>query len=91
MEWNKAKRKKAGYIDHQFFLFLFFVSFKLKWLSVKNASMTIAQVPQSELDVDLVKTILAEYRIHNADITLKYDATAEDLIDVIEGNRLFFS
>lgn len=53
--------------------------------------MTIAQVPQSELDVDLVKTILAEYRIHNADITLKYDATAEDLIDVIEGNRLFFS
>ncbi|VDD92434.1 unnamed protein product [Enterobius vermicularis] len=61
----------------------------LKWLSVKNASMTIAQVPQSELDVDLVKTILAEYRIHNADITLKYDATAEDLIDVIEGNRIY--
>uniref|UniRef100_A0A158R5B6 OBG-type G domain-containing protein n=1 Tax=Syphacia muris TaxID=451379 RepID=A0A158R5B6_9BILA len=47
-------------------------------------------VPQSELDTELVKTILAEYRIHNADITLKYDATAEDLIDVIEGNRQFF-
>ena len=28
-------------------------------------------VPQSELDLDLVKTILAEYRISNADITLR--------------------
>lgn len=47
------------------------------------------QVGQSELDVDLVKTILSEYKIHNADITLRYDATAEDLIDVIEGNRVY--
>lgn len=31
--------------------------------------------------------ILGEYKIHNADVTLKYDANAEDLIDVIEGNR----
>lgn len=46
-----------------------------------------SKVPQSELDTDTVKTILSEYRIHNADITLKYDATTEDLIDVIEGNR----
>ncbi|XP_046365665.1 GTP-binding protein 128up isoform X2 [Haliotis cracherodii] len=46
-------------------------------------------VGQSELDVDLVKTILSEYKIHNADITLRYDATAEDLIDVIEGNRVY--
>ena len=44
---------------------------------------------QSELDMDLVKTILGEYRIHNADITLRYDANAEDLIDVIEGNRVY--
>jgi len=48
-----------------------------------------AMVPQTELDVDTVKTILAEYRIHNADVTLKYDATTEDLIDVIEGNRVY--
>ena len=46
-------------------------------------------VPQSELDLDLVKTILSEYRIHNADITLRYDATADDLIDVVEGNRSY--
>ena len=29
-------------------------------------------VQQSELDLDLVKTILSEYRISNADITLRY-------------------
>jgi len=46
-------------------------------------------VPQSELDTDTAKTILSEYRIHNADIILRYDATAEDLIDVIEGNRVY--
>jgi len=46
-------------------------------------------VPQSELDLDTVKNILSEYRIHNADIMLRYDATADDLIDVIEGNRIY--
>ncbi|KAK5964271.1 Developmentally-regulated GTP-binding protein 1, partial [Trichostrongylus colubriformis] len=46
-------------------------------------------VPQSELDLEAVKSILSEYKIHNADITLRYDATSEDLIDVIEGNRVY--
>ncbi|XP_064618976.1 developmentally-regulated GTP-binding protein 1 [Lineus longissimus] len=44
---------------------------------------------QSELDLDTVKTILGEYKIHNADITLRCDATPEDLIDCIEGNRIY--
>lgn len=47
------------------------------------------QCQQSELDLDTVKTILSEYRIHNADITLRYDATADDLIDVVEGNCIY--
>lgn len=46
-------------------------------------------VPQTELDLDTVKSILSEYKIHNADVTLRYDATADDLIDVIEGNRSY--
>jgi len=46
-------------------------------------------VHQSELDLDLVKTILSEYRIHNADIILRIDATADDLIDIVEGNRSY--
>lgn len=44
---------------------------------------------QSILDSDLVKTILSEYRISNADVTLREDATEDDLIDVIEGNRVY--
>ena len=46
-------------------------------------------MPQTELDLDTVKSILSEYKIHNADVTLRYDATADDLIDVIEGNRSY--
>ena len=44
---------------------------------------------QSELDLDIVKAILGEYRISNADVTLRHDATAEELIDVVEGNRIY--
>lgn len=44
---------------------------------------------QSELDNEMVKSILSEYKIHNADITLRYDATADDLIDIVEGNRTY--
>lgn len=36
-----------------------------------------------------MKSILAEYKIHNADVTLRSDATADDLIDVVEGNRVY--
>nr|KYP69358.1 Developmentally-regulated GTP-binding protein 1 [Cajanus cajan] len=43
----------------------------------------------THLDLDTVKAICSEYRIHNADITLRYDATADDLIDVIEGSRVY--
>ncbi|GIX76370.1 developmentally-regulated GTP-binding protein 1 [Caerostris extrusa] len=37
----------------------------------------------------MVKTILSEYRIHNADVVLKSDCTSDELIDVIEGNRIY--
>lgn len=47
----------------------------------------VSQCAQSELDAETVKSILAEYKIHNADITLRSDVTADDLIDVVEGNR----
>ena len=35
-----------------------------------------------------LKSILAEYKIHNVDVTLR-DATADDLIDMVEGNRVY--
>lgn len=37
----------------------------------------------------MVRTILGESKIHNADITLREDVTAEDLIDIVEGNRVY--
>ncbi|GBC07537.1 hypothetical protein RclHR1_07520001 [Rhizophagus clarus] len=42
-------------------------------------------VPLTNLDLDQVKAVLSEYRIHNADVNFKCDATVDDLIDVIEG------
>jgi ribosome-interacting GTPase 1 len=41
------------------------------------------------LDLETVKAILTEYKIHNADITLREDSTVDDLIDVIEGLLVF--
>jgi len=46
-------------------------------------------VPQSELDENVVRTICKEYRIMCADIRLNCDATADQLIDIIEGNRVY--
>jgi ribosome-interacting GTPase 1 len=41
----------------------------------------------TKLDLDTVKAVLHEYKIHNADVCLRCDATVDELIDVIEGNR----
>ena len=32
---------------------------------------------------------MKEYKIHNADVTLNEDATTDQLIDCIEGNRIY--
>eukprot|EP01089_Gocevia_fonbrunei_P000923 TRINITY_DN10899_c0_g1_i1.p1 TRINITY_DN10899_c0_g1~~TRINITY_DN10899_c0_g1_i1.p1 ORF type:complete len:368 (+),score=82.58 TRINITY_DN10899_c0_g1_i1:64-1167(+) len=46
-------------------------------------------VTPTHLDTDMVKTILREYKIHSADVNMRCDATVDDLIDVIEGNRIY--
>ncbi|KAJ7239621.1 hypothetical protein O6H91_Y440600, partial [Diphasiastrum complanatum] len=46
-------------------------------------------VTNTLLDLETVKAICGEYRIHNADVSLRFDASADDLIDVIEGNRVY--
>ena len=33
--------------------------------------------------------MLGEYKIHNADVLVRCDATVDDLIDIIEGNRIY--
>lgn len=46
-------------------------------------------VPQTHLTTEGVIAICKEYRIVSADITFRCDATADQLIDVIEGNRQY--
>ena len=46
-------------------------------------------VQTTHLDLETVTQILKEYKIHNADIRMQGDYTDEDLIDVIEGNRIY--
>ena len=36
-----------------------------------------------------VKSILQEYKVHNAEILFREDATPDELIDIIEGNRKY--
>lgn len=62
------------------------ISLKRKEKGGINLTMT---VPQTLLDQDSVKCILSEYKISNADVVLRMDATEDDLIDVIEGNRVY--
>lgn len=46
-------------------------------------------MPLTQLDEETVRSICHEYRITNAQIALRCDASADELIDVIEGNRLY--
>lgn len=47
-------------------------------------------VPQTKMDEKTVRAICQEYRITCADIRMSCDATPDELIDVIEGNRYRF-
>lgn len=45
-------------------------------------------VPLTNIDHEEIKAILSEYKINNADIAIREPgATADDLVDVVEGNR----
>lgn len=48
-----------------------------------------ATVPLTHMDEKMVMRVLQEYKIHNADILFREDATVDDFIDVMEGNRRY--
>jgi len=62
------------------------ISFRKKEKGGINVTSTVTM---TNLDTESIKAILGEYRIHNADVTFRCDASADDLIDVIEGNRVY--
>lgn len=46
-------------------------------------------VPTSQLDEQMVKSILQEYKIHHAVVVCRGDYSVDDFIDVVEGNRKY--
>ena len=42
----------------------------------------------THLNEKVVKNILSEYKIHNADVLVHDDSTVDDFIDVVEGTLL---
>lgn len=48
-------------------------------------------VPLTNIDHDEIKAVLSEYKLSNADVTIREpNCTSDDLVDVIEGNRQVF-
>lgn len=45
--------------------------------------------PLTKIDEKMVKSIFAEYRMHNAHVKFNGDYDVDDLIDAIEGNRKY--
>ena len=48
-----------------------------------------SSVPLTRMDEKLCYQILHEYKIHNAEVLFREDCGADELIDVIEGNRKY--
>ena len=47
-------------------------------------------VPLTNIDHDEIKAVLSEYKISNADVAIRQaGVTADDLVDVVEGNRVY--
>ncbi|GBG89772.1 hypothetical protein CBR_g49625 [Chara braunii] len=46
-------------------------------------------MPLTQVDEKLCYQILHEYKIHNAEVLFREDASVDDFIDVIEGNRKY--
>jgi ribosome-interacting GTPase 1 len=46
-------------------------------------------VPLTNIDEKMVRNILHEYRIFNAEVLFRCDATVDEFIDVVEGNRSY--
>ena len=60
-----------------------------------DTAMIAASVPVRRAEADMcrgvaaVKAVCSEYRIHNADVHLKEDCDVDDLVDCIEGSRVY--
>eukprot|EP01116_Phalansterium_solitarium_P020439 TRINITY_DN6027_c0_g3_i1.p1 TRINITY_DN6027_c0_g3~~TRINITY_DN6027_c0_g3_i1.p1 ORF type:complete len:394 (-),score=88.78 TRINITY_DN6027_c0_g3_i1:220-1332(-) len=64
------------------------MTFKVKDKGGVNFVATGSLKP-THLSLETCRAVLSEYKIHNADVILRDDCTVDELIDVIEGNRIY--
>ncbi|KAJ3218718.1 GTP-binding protein [Clydaea vesicula] len=55
----------------------------------KGGISVSSMVQQTHLNNDEIKAVLGEYKIHNADVSLRQDINIDEFIDVIEANRIY--
>ncbi|XP_049848725.1 uncharacterized GTP-binding protein C02F5.3-like isoform X2 [Schistocerca gregaria] len=59
-------------------------------INKKSTGVNInSTVPLTHMTHDLAKLVLHEYKIYNADVLFRCDATVDEFIDVIEGKRVY--
>lgn len=61
-------------------------------ITIKKASVggvRLAAVGTLDLDIEEVRTILSESKMMNADVLIRGNATQDDLIDALQGNRVY--
>lgn len=46
-------------------------------------------VPLTNIEPEEIRAVLAEYKISNADVQFRCDATLDEFIDVVEGGRIY--
>lgn len=55
-----------------------------------RGGISFSSAVQTELNAEIVKSVCAEYKIHNADFVVRGgECTIDDIIDCIEGNRKY--
>jgi small GTP-binding protein len=61
-------------------------------LTIKKASrggIIVNSTVELELDDRMIKAVLAEYKVHNAEVLIRERITLDDLIDAVAGNRKY--
>ena len=54
-----------------------------------RGGITVNSTVELEFDDRMIKAVLAEYKIHNAEVLIRERITLDDLIDVVIGNRKY--
>ena len=62
----------------------------IKIVKKTRGGMTVASTLKlTHIDEETIRAVMAEYRLLNADIVIRENITVDQLIDVLEGNRVY--